>query len=328
MDLRSDGNYSADKGKHFVLTEKGKSECAIYHNKEVGKPVDTYDYFALKRDIERGYVVEDNIPGWTKLKGYQVVYYNDGNRIVLGNANPFPTLEAAETYRLNKERSNFDYGKIIIEVEEYEGVPLSESKKYRGRNLVDKEHYYGMDAHAPGDYFSDEMVEDLLNALPPACVKSGYVQPGGAVEHRRDKNGLIRPVYDTFKQIDDNVWEYWGTCFKGETPLSNVITRTWKVYGADGHRQRESFNESYSHDWSSGDQVRKIEVLNSDRTGTNEYTIVKITRNTKEECYQELEGQVSDGIFENSRVGKIEEITDKDLKKISLHKSKEHEIER
>lgn len=86
------------------------------------------------------------------------------------------------------------------------------------------------------------------------------------------------------------------------------ITRAWKVYGANGHRQRESFNKSYKHDFSTENSIRIIEVLNSDATNTNDYSIIKITKNTSEGCYIELMGQISDGIFENCRVGKIEEI--------------------
>lgn len=85
-------------------------------------------------------------------------------------------------------------------------------------------------------------------------------------------------------------------------------TRTWKVYGASGHRQRESFCDSYMDDFSKGSNVRIIEVFNSDKTNTNEFSIVRITRNTPEECELELDGQLSDGIFENSRTGRIEEI--------------------
>lgn len=87
-----------------------------------------------------------------------------------------------------------------------------------------------------------------------------------------------------------------------------AITRSWKVYGIDGHRQRESFSESYTYDFSKPNDTRIIEVLNSDKTGTNDYSLVKITRNTYDECFEELSGQLSDGIFENSRTGKIEEI--------------------
>lgn len=87
-----------------------------------------------------------------------------------------------------------------------------------------------------------------------------------------------------------------------------AVTRMWKVYGADGHRQRESFNASYDYNFSVGDDIRLISVCNSDRTGTNDYSVVAITRNTAEECEKEMWGQITDGIFENSRVGKVEEV--------------------
>jgi hypothetical protein len=86
------------------------------------------------------------------------------------------------------------------------------------------------------------------------------------------------------------------------------VTRAWKVYGKEGHRQRESFSPSYKHDWIDGDNVRIIEVDNSDKTGTNEYSIIRITRNTALECERELEEQMFEGIFENSHVGYIEEM--------------------
>jgi hypothetical protein len=87
-----------------------------------------------------------------------------------------------------------------------------------------------------------------------------------------------------------------------------VMTKSWKIYGMDGHRQRESFNKSCKYDFSENETVRIIEVENSDKTGTNDYSIIRITRNSSEECEEELHGQLSDGIFENSRVGKVVEI--------------------
>lgn len=86
------------------------------------------------------------------------------------------------------------------------------------------------------------------------------------------------------------------------------MTRAWKIYGAEGHRQRESFSKSCKYDFSEGSDVRIIEVDNFDKTGTNEYSIIRITRNNFEECEEELRGQLSDGVFENSRVGKVVEI--------------------
>ena len=91
--------------------------------------------------------------------------------------------------------------------------------------------------------------------------------------------------------------------------MTSGVTRRWKVYGFDGHRQRESFNQSQSYDFSDEiTGIRKIEVQNSDVTGTNDYTLVVITRNAAEECWDELMGQLSDGIFENSRTGYVEEV--------------------
>lgn len=84
-----------------------------------------------------------------------------------------------------------------------------------------------------------------------------------------------------------------------------AVTKSWKVYGADGHRQRVSFEPSVRYDWTQGDNIRIVELECSDKTGTNDYVRIIITRNTAEECEAEFHGQLSDGIFENSRVGKI-----------------------
>ena len=88
-----------------------------------------------------------------------------------------------------------------------------------------------------------------------------------------------------------------------------MVTRVWKVYGADGHRQRESFNQSHYYDWSNERLgIRRIWIWNSDITGTHAYTVLFITRNTADECEAELDGQISDGIFENCCVGRVVEI--------------------
>lgn len=78
---------------------------------------------------------------------------------------------------------------------------------------------------------------------------------------------------------------------------------TYRVYGIyDGHethRQKLSFAPSKVYDWTE----RKISVRNSDLTGTNDYTEIEI------ECDDpdtEIAGQITDGIFENVRTGRIE----------------------
>lgn len=86
------------------------------------------------------------------------------------------------------------------------------------------------------------------------------------------------------------------------------VTRAWMVFGADGHRQRESFHASKIWDFSKEGKTRIIEVMNSDITGRNDCSIIRISRDTAEECEAELNGQLWDGLFEDSRVGRWEEI--------------------
>lgn len=76
-----------------------------------------------------------------------------------------------------------------------------------------------------------------------------------------------------------------------------MVTKRFKVYGQDGHRQRESFFKSCKYDFSTENNIRIIEMLNSDKTGTNEYSIIIITRNTEDDCLRELNGQLSDGFL-------------------------------
>lgn len=87
-----------------------------------------------------------------------------------------------------------------------------------------------------------------------------------------------------------------------------MITKAYKVYGANGHRQKISFQKSDCWNFSTPDNIRIIQVLNSDITQMSHYSIVIISRNTEEECIREFEGQLSDGIFENARIGKIVEL--------------------
>ena len=87
-----------------------------------------------------------------------------------------------------------------------------------------------------------------------------------------------------------------------------TVTKTWKVFGREGHRQRTSFFPSVLWDYSEGNDIRIIEIDNSDKTGTNDYSVIRITRNTAADCEAELEGQLSDGYWENYRYGEVVEI--------------------
>ena len=89
------------------------------------------------------------------------------------------------------------------------------------------------------------------------------------------------------------------------------VMREYKVYGRDGHRLAITFEPSFKWDWTHDGDVRILECDCSDVTGTNDYAIVRITRNTVKECDKEFKGQLSDGLFENMRTGSWEIVRDR-----------------
>lgn len=216
MKLRINDWFQSEKGKHFVLTEKGKQECASYKHKTIGEPVNEYDTEACKMDVEKGYVEEVDIPGWTTLKGYKVVYYHNGYAMSAGNPQIFPTRKVAETYKKQYETYKWFNHELFIEETEYEGVPLSESRIYKGKEVIDREHYFGLACCEIGDYFTEEMVDEFMNTLPPACMRYDCSQMGEPISSRIDKDGRCINTYATFKRIDEGIWEYCGDCFRGE----------------------------------------------------------------------------------------------------------------
>lgn len=90
------------------------------------------------------------------------------------------------------------------------------------------------------------------------------------------------------------------------------MIKMYKVYGAEGHRQRESFSPSYKVTTFSN---VTISVINSDITGTNNYSLIKLEGDNEIKLKDEFEGQLSDGVFENSAYGITEEIKDEEFDK-------------
>lgn len=102
-----------------------------------------------------------------------------------------------------------------------------------------------------------------------------------------------------------------------------MFKKNYKVYGLEGHRQRESFFPSSFNDLSCEGKTGIIEVFNTDETGTHDFTILRITRDTEIECDAEFYGQIFDGVFENSNVGGFVEMTDAELFQFFKNKRKE-----
>lgn len=217
MELRNDGNwYKADKGKHFILTEKGKAEVASFHHKTIGEPTSEYDTEAVRWSVDSGYEIEVPIPDWIVKTGYKVVYDYNGYTLCAGNPIVFPEKSIAEKYI--KYYQNLDWMDHDLYIREavYEGKALEPCREYEGKQVYNKDWYYGTATLRIGDYVEKSIVDDMINALFPACMRSDCYQCGEPMSHKADKDGKFKATYMTFKRIAEDIWEYCGDCFKGE----------------------------------------------------------------------------------------------------------------
>lgn len=220
MELRRDGWYRADKGKHFVLTEKGKAECASFRGKTVGEPVQRYDTEAVHWSVESGYEVEVPIPGWVRRTGYEVVYRHKGYTLHAGNSITFPELELAENYLKNCKTRSWMKEDLFIREGVFEGKELTPCSTFSGKKVFNMSWYYGIDALLPGCYVEEDIVDEIVNNLPPTCYRADCTQSGEPSSLETIGGGTLRATYVTFKKVADGVWEYCGKCFRGEnTPF-------------------------------------------------------------------------------------------------------------
>jgi len=69
----------------------------------------------------------------------------------------------------------------------------------------------------PGDLVDREVVDEAVNALPPATLTGTLVQMGEPYSHLPDHTGRWRATFATFQKVCEGVWEFRGYCFRGET---------------------------------------------------------------------------------------------------------------
>ena len=103
----------------------------------------------------------------------------------------------------------------------YEAAPSQQpaARFYRGKAVLTRDTFDYSAANA-GDYVEQDVVDDAMNCLPPACMGIACSQMGEPYSHREDPaTGKWRATYATFKRCLDapDVWEYCGHCFRGET---------------------------------------------------------------------------------------------------------------
>ena len=210
-----DYEYRADNGMMFVYTEKGIKECASYRGYEVGGKYN--DIYATKWAVDDGYLEEVPNPDWITCKGYKVVYQNKGHELCVGNPRVFADREMAERYMKGYQRKHSWFQEELYIVEDiYEGEKLKPCREYNGKRVYNWD-YWTYEGAEIGDLVEEDIVDDGIDAVPPACMRSTCMQIGEAADTRVDENtGYMRNTYETFKRIADGVYEYCGKCFKGE----------------------------------------------------------------------------------------------------------------
>ena len=206
-----DYGYKADKGNHFVLTEKGKVECKSWQDKEVGKPIDEDECYVPSWAIDNEYAREVQDPNWVTLPGYKVVYNNKGNEICLGNPYVFHDREMAERY-MNGYKTKYKWftEKPYIANAIYEGKRPKPCREYKGKRIYNYD-YWTFDGAIVGDLVEGEIVDDVANCVPPTTYTTGLVQGGEPFDYKENKL-----TYPTFKRIDEDIWMWCGNCFKGK----------------------------------------------------------------------------------------------------------------
>ena len=87
---------------------------------------------------------------------------------------------------------------------------------YNGKDVLTQENFSYSTVQI-GDYVEQAIVDEALDMLPPACMRSSCSQIGEPYSHRLDPDsGKWRATYATFKRVSKGVWEYCGHCFLGE----------------------------------------------------------------------------------------------------------------
>lgn len=152
------------------------------------------------------------------MKEYRVVYNHKGTgtAIEAGQNGWIPSKEIADKILSRMQGKSFyrDTRLYLVERESENSSALSwePCRTHEGKTVYNPDWLY-CDALQIGDLVDDKVVDNFMNCLPPACMRSDCAQLGEAYSIRIDENGKARSTYLTFRQINKATWEYCGDCF-------------------------------------------------------------------------------------------------------------------
>lgn len=152
------------------------------------------------------------------MKEYRVVYNHKGFTIEAGQNGWIPSKEIADKIlKHHQSKPYFRNTELYLEEKERtEPLNKADCRTYEGKTVYNPDWLY-FDALEIGDYVEEEVVNDFMDMLPPACMRSDCSQLGEPYTERQDeRDGKCKPTYDTFKRVAKDTWEYCGDCFRGE----------------------------------------------------------------------------------------------------------------
>lgn len=152
------------------------------------------------------------------MKEYRVVYNHKGYTIEAGQNGWIPSKEIAEKILKNKQKKPYfrNTELYLEEREQTEPINKRDCRTYEGKVVYNQDWLY-FDALEIGDYVESKIVADLMDCLPPACMRSDCSQLGEPANHKIDeRDGKVKATYATFKVVGNEVEEYCGECFRGE----------------------------------------------------------------------------------------------------------------
>lgn len=151
------------------------------------------------------------------LTGFKPYYKNGPYNIAVGNGFIFPDLETAQIFAENYPKIyRWFKDKIYIMEVTFSGLPATPCRTLNGRRVYNRDYLPTLDALRVGDYIEAEIVNDLMNCMPPACYRSDCMQAGEPFSHETDpETGRGRATFTTFKRENENTFIYCGHCFRG-----------------------------------------------------------------------------------------------------------------
>lgn len=138
-------------------------------------------------------VVEVNV---TRLKNGCKYFENErGEKIKLGLSEMFAVLQNAGITQMELK---------------FNGKPKT-MEEWNSSGITEFDDYVGL-----GDEVDEEIVDNYLDLVPPACHTKRLVQMGDPVEHLPNADGRYEAIYMTFEKVDGK-WYYRGYCFLCDT---------------------------------------------------------------------------------------------------------------